>query len=130
MTGPMHDRIEQAYAELDRQREALNEVRADLREGTFTATDKRRLFTVTVDARGELTGIRFLSGAYRGLAPADLAERLVAAVGEARAAAMAQAVGMFQGLLPELPMAQIMSGTLDLGAMFDEAVLRAEREDG
>jgi DNA-binding protein YbaB len=129
MTGPMNDRVERAYADLNRRRESLAEAQQALADGSFTVTAKKRLFTVTVNSRGELTEIKFLSGQYRAIASAALTDMLVTAVGEARELALAHAVSTFQGLLPDLPVEQIMTGTLDLGALFDDAVLGMD-DDG
>lgn len=128
MTGPMNDRVERAYADLNRRREELAEARHALADGSFTVNAKKRLFTVTVDSSGHLTEIKFLSGQYRVIAPAALAEQLVTAIGEARDLALARAVGTFQGLLPDLPVEQIMTGTLDIGALFDDALLRTDED--
>ena len=129
MTGPMNDRVERAYADLNRRRESLVEAQQALADGSFTVTAKKRLFTVTANSRGDLTEMKFLSGQYRAIAPAALAEMLVTAIGEARDLALAHALSTFQGLLPDLPVEQIMTGTLDLGALFDDAVPRMD-EDG
>jgi DNA-binding protein YbaB len=126
MTGPMNDRVEQAYADLNRRRESLVEAQGELAGGAFTVTDKKRLFTVTVDSRGELTEIKFLSNAYRALAPVVLAELLVAAITEGREQSLARAITTFQGLLPDLAVGEIMTGTLNFDALFDDAVLRMD----
>jgi DNA-binding protein YbaB len=123
MTDPGQARVDQMFAEFAQQRDALTEAAREIAQGSFTVTAKKRAFSVTVDSNAELTEIKFLTGAYRSMARAELAGQLVEAIGEARRQAIAAGLARFQGLVPpELPLADIMSGSFDVESMLADAL--------
>ncbi|WP_051797185.1 YbaB/EbfC family nucleoid-associated protein [Catenuloplanes japonicus] len=133
MTGPLHNQIEEAYAELERQREELAEVQSGLGDLQTTVTSKNRALSVTVNSQGRLTSIVFPSNAYRTMAGAELAGLLIDTIEQARTDAMHALVGRFESIMPSgLPMLDLFtgdseSGGIDLDAMVREAVAFADR---
>ncbi|MEO3742080.1 YbaB/EbfC family nucleoid-associated protein [Plantactinospora sp. B5E13] len=123
MTSPLHDRIEQAYAEFERQKQAITEVRRELSTAQTTVTAKNRALTVTVDGRGDLVEIRFPTNSYRTMAPAELANLLMETVKTARDQARGRTANAFQTLLPTgLPLLDMLNGTADFDDLMRETV--------
>jgi DNA-binding protein YbaB len=122
MSSPLHNQIEQAYADLERQREALEDVQSQLRGAETTVTAKSRALTVTVDSRGAVSGIKFLTSGYRTMAGPELAQLLVETIEQARAEAMAKTVASFRSILPEsLPLHDMLEGRVDLDSILADA---------
>ena len=131
MTAPLNDRVEEALAQLRRDREELRRVseRAGRAAGA-TATAKDRSLSVTVDSQGSLTGITFHGQRFRKMAPAELAALIVRTTAAARTEATAAMIELFQPLFPGgFDLNDMMAGTFDLDAMFDDAVRQARRDD-
>ena len=72
MTTPLHNSLEEAYAELVSQREALNDMQHRLAEAGTTVTSKNRAVSVTIDGQGRVSEIKFLTSGYRSMAPTEL----------------------------------------------------------
>lgn len=125
MTTPLHNGLEQAYAELARQKAALAEMQDRLSAVSASVTTRNRAITVTVDCRGNVSEIKFLTGAYRSMAPAELGALLVDAIAEAKQEVTAQAAGILQEVLPGQSMFDIMRGEVDIESIVDEAVAEA-----
>lgn len=134
MSGPLQNTVEQAYAELTRQRAALVEIQRELAAAELTVTAKNRAVAVTVDSRGTATGIRFPTGAFRSMAAAELGQLLVETISAARDQMMARTVEQFQELLPAgMPMLDLLTATGDAGGELpdlDEIVRTALRTAG
>ncbi|GIF25616.1 DNA-binding protein YbaB [Actinoplanes tereljensis] len=123
MSSPLHNQIEQAYAEMERQRLALEDVQSELAGTSTTVTSKNRALTVTVDARGAVTGIKFLTSGYRTMAGPELAALLVETMETARDEAMAKTVASFQSILPDsLPLRDMMEGRVDFDGILNDAL--------
>ena len=103
--------------ELDQQYQAAVAKAAELRrkigEISATATAPRQVVRVTVGAQGEVRAVEFPAGAYRRMAPAELAAAVMAAVGEARR----KAEGVYRELVEaEMPAGVEVAGVLGGGA--------------
>ena len=123
MSSPLHNQIEQAYAELERQKDALADVQAQLAGVSTTVTSKNRALTVTVDARGAVTAIKFLTGGYRQMAGPELAGLLIETMDQARNEAMARTVAQFQSILPDsMPLHDMVEGRVDLDGILRDAL--------
>jgi len=123
MSSPLHNSIEQAYAELERQKEALADVQSQLVDLTTTVTSKNRALTVTVDARGAVTAIKFLTSGYRQMAGPELAGLLIETMNQARDEAMARTVAQFQSILPDsMPLHDMVQGRVDLDGILRDAM--------
>lgn len=77
---------------LDGVQAAAERVRRRVREQRTSVEDKDKLLTVTVGGHGELAQIAFNGDAYRRLAPAELAELIVATARTAREGAQRKAM--------------------------------------
>ena len=121
MTSPMHDRIEQAMAEFERNKAAIEDLQNGLAATHTTISPKNRSISVTVDGQGELTEVKFPSNAYRGMSPAQLGSLIVDTVTEAREEARRKSIGMFQSLLPAgLPVGDMLSGPVDFDDVMEQ----------
>ncbi|SNY69848.1 YbaB/EbfC family nucleoid-associated protein [Paractinoplanes atraurantiacus] len=119
MTSPMHNRLEEMMAELERHKAAIGDLQNGLASSETNVTSKSRAITVTVDGQGELTGIRFVTNAYRSMAPAELASLIVETVREAREKSRAHAVQLFSQVMPSgIPIMEMLNGPVD----FDSAM--------
>ena len=130
MTSPLHNRIEQAMAEFERNKAAIGDLQNGMAATQTTISPKNRSISVTVDGQGELVEVKFPSNAYRTMAPAELGRLIVDTVTEARAEARGKAVGMFESLLPPgLPVAGMLNGPVDFDdvmAQLNEVVREAQ----
>jgi DNA-binding protein YbaB len=121
MTNPMHDRIEQAMADLERHKTAVAGLRSNLSGDSTTIAPKNRSISVTVDGHGELTEVRFPSNAYRSMAPAELGRLIVETVAEARTEAKSKTMAAFQSVLPQgMPLLDMLRRPVDLDEVRDE----------
>ncbi|MFH8386879.1 YbaB/EbfC family nucleoid-associated protein [Kitasatospora sp. NPDC018058] len=121
MTTPYDERIDQLMEEYRHHRQAADELQRRLREISATATAPRQTVKVTVGAQGELTAIDFPTGAYRRLAPAELAEAITTAADDARRQALALAGEAIAAHLPqEVSATDFLQGTADLVALLPE----------
>lgn len=121
----MHNSIEEAYQELARQREALSDMQRRLNETGATATSKNRAVSVTLDGQGNVSEVKFLTGAYRSMAPAELGTLLVDTINEARASLTSQLAEVLQEVMPGSSMLDVLNGDFDLDTMMDEAISEA-----
>ncbi|MEV4759505.1 YbaB/EbfC family nucleoid-associated protein [Micromonospora sp. NPDC049559] len=121
MTSPLENRIEQAMAEFERHKASVADFEARVADSRTTVTTKNRALSVTVNAQGELVEVKFPTGAYRTMAPAELAGLLVDAVRDAQLQARQQAAQLLQALLPAgVPVLDMLTGPVDFDATMDE----------
>jgi DNA-binding protein YbaB len=122
MTTPLHNQIEQAYAQFARQREALTALTAESEQAETTVTAKNRAVAVTVNGRASVTAIKFPTTAYRTMPAAELAGLLVETIEAARSQAADEARARYSSMLPPgLDTTGVTDGALDLEAMFRRA---------
>jgi DNA-binding protein YbaB len=115
MTNPIHNELARTTVELEQTVERLTALQQQLQESTYSATDRNRALTVEVNSTGELTDVRFISNAYRKMAPAELGRLLVDTTRDARAKALASMLTGLTGLMPAgLPIEQILTGDTPL----------------
>jgi DNA-binding protein YbaB len=114
MSSPYDQRIEDLLEQYRRQREEAVETRRQINEVTGTATAKRKTVKVTVSAQGEVIAIEFPTGAYRGLAPKELADILITTIRQAREDALGHVGDMMSTQLPSgVTMAGLIRGEVD-----------------
>ncbi|MEV0055429.1 YbaB/EbfC family nucleoid-associated protein [Saccharopolyspora sp. NPDC050389] len=82
--GNLQAQLDQALAELNKQREELQQVEADLVKRTKSVRSKDRMLTATVDAGGKLSKLEFHDDRYRSMAKAELGAAIVKLVAEAQ----------------------------------------------
>lgn len=88
---PYEDLAEQMLKGVRQQQERAAGLRRQLEEIAVTVTASREVVRVTAGAHGELRGLEFPAGAYKRMAPAELAEAILKTFGDARDQAAAQA---------------------------------------
>ncbi|WP_371503129.1 YbaB/EbfC family nucleoid-associated protein [Kitasatospora sp. NBC_00374] len=121
MSTPYDQRIDELMEEYRSRRAAAGDLQRRLREISASATAPRQTVKVTVGAQGELTAVAFPTGAYRRLAPAELAEAILAAARDARQQALGLAGEAIAAHLPqEVPAVDFLQGTADLTALLPE----------
>nr|WP_239154564.1 YbaB/EbfC family nucleoid-associated protein [Streptomyces sp. SID14446] len=104
-----------------RQREQAAETRRRINATTSTATAPRQTVKVTVGAQGEVTAIEFPTGAYRRMAPKELADVLLATIQQARSEALDGVAGVLAGELPSgVTVADLLQGRVDPTALLPE----------
>jgi DNA-binding protein YbaB len=94
-------RIENLFAEYDRQRSSLAEMQQKMREVSATATSPRREVSVTVGQNGVITDVQFTGSAYRRMTPKELSAAVLAAYADAKEQVMAQAAEVLRPFLPD-----------------------------
>ncbi|MQS16216.1 YbaB/EbfC family nucleoid-associated protein [Streptomyces kaniharaensis] len=131
MPSPYDQEIEDLLALYARQREEAAETRRRIAATTATATDPRQAVKVTVGAQGELTAVEFPTGAYRRMAPKELADLLVTTAARAREEALEMVAGVVSdGLPPGVTVGDLLQGRVDPAALLpeDPALADAVRE--
>lgn len=124
MTNPMHERFEQAMAEFEAKKAAIASFQQDMATAETTVTSKNRAVSATVDGRGEVSALKFVTNSYRTMAPAELANLLVETIRAAQTQAREKTYGMVEGLLPgRLPLRDALSGSVD----FEKAMSQLTR---
>jgi DNA-binding protein YbaB len=114
MTSAFESAINEAMAELEKQRKTMVQLTESLNEITGSARSKRRQVSVTVDGRGDITELTFHGQAYRSLPPADLASIIVETIQDAKQAAQEQVWQSIAEAVPEgLEFAQAATGVRD-----------------
>ncbi|MBB2940601.1 DNA-binding protein YbaB [Actinoplanes lutulentus] len=122
MTAPLHNQLEQAYAEFTKQREALTALSAESDRAETTVTAKNRAVAVTVNGRGAITSIKFPTSAYRTMPAVELASLLVETIEATRSQAADEARSRYSSMLPEgLDTTGTIDGSLDIEAMLRRA---------
>jgi DNA-binding protein YbaB len=113
--------INSMLAELDKQREEMTRLQAAIASVTATATAPKRQVSVTVDARGEVTELKFLNQSYRSMSPAELAAVIVATIRDAQQQVRAALAEQTGGIGPAgATPADLADGTADWHTAFGE----------
>ncbi|OLR92311.1 hypothetical protein BJP25_22945 [Actinokineospora bangkokensis] len=100
------------------QRASALDYQRRLGEVAATATSPRRVVSVTVGGQGQVTDVSFPTGAYKRMAPAELASAILSTIAEARDKALDEAADLLAPMLPPgLDARQVMRGQADIGAV-------------
>ncbi|MFJ9409139.1 YbaB/EbfC family nucleoid-associated protein [Streptomyces sp. NPDC101393] len=114
MPTPYDQQIEDLLAEYRDAREKTVETHQQISEIQGTAVAPRQVVKVSVGGQGQVTALDFPTGAYRNMAPKDLSRVILATLEEARGKALAQAMEVGMGGLPEgMTPADMLSGNFD-----------------
>ena len=105
-------RIADALEEFEEQKRKLSAMQSEMATTTTTVRARDRLFTLTLDGRGEVTDIAFDGFRYRRLAPAELAKVIVETIATGRRQAM-EKIGQMMGgdVLPGISFTDIANNT-------------------
>jgi hypothetical protein len=79
---------------------SAQEIGRRLAEVTVSATAPRKVVTITVGQHGQIIDMHFPSGAYRGMAPADLASTLMQTLRQAQAQAREEVALLTASVMP------------------------------
>ena len=112
---PFDSELEALMTEYRKRRARTAELQRQIREISGTAVTPRQTVKVKVDAQGGLLALEFPTGAYKRMAPNELAEAVMGAVAEAKGKAL-EALGEL--MQPELPkgmnFADLLQGKADM----------------
>jgi DNA-binding protein YbaB len=100
MTRSYEQEIEELLAQYRERRTHAGELQQKMRELTATAVSPRQTVKVSVGAQGDLVSIEFPTGAYKRMAPNELAEAILTTVREAKGKATE---ALTQLMMPEMP---------------------------
>jgi DNA-binding protein YbaB len=115
---PYDQQIEDLLKLYRAQREEAAETRRRINETAATATAPRQTVKVTVSAQGEVTAVEFPTGAYRRMAPKELAEVLITTIQQARAQALEEAGAVVSAQMPPgVAVADLLQGRIDPAAV-------------
>ncbi|MFD9390951.1 YbaB/EbfC family nucleoid-associated protein [Streptomyces sp. NPDC060000] len=118
MSTPYDAEIEELLASYQSQLAQIGELQRRMREVSGTATAKAQAMKVTVGSQGEVTEVEFPTGAYRRMAPKELADLVMSTVQEARAKATAALAEVMTPHLPAgLDATELLRGTANVGEL-------------
>ncbi|MFI5887530.1 YbaB/EbfC family nucleoid-associated protein [Streptomyces sp. NPDC051554] len=121
MPGPYDLQIEDLLDQYRRQRKEAAATRRRINETTSTVTAPRQTVKITVGAQGEVTAIEFPTGAYRRMAPKELADVLLTTLQQARTEALEGVAGVLaEQLPPGVTVPDLLQGRVDPGAVLPE----------
>lgn len=100
MSSSLQDQLEKTLADYQQRRTDLRELQARMAEMSSTATAPRNVVSATVDTHGQITGIAFPTNAYKGMAPAEIANVVCDTVRKAQAMARAEMVKLMEPIFP------------------------------
>ncbi|MFF4490843.1 YbaB/EbfC family nucleoid-associated protein [Streptomyces sp. NPDC001544] len=121
MSSPYDQQIEELLADYRKQRDQAFESRQQINAVTATAMAPRQVVRVTVGAQGQITELDFPTGAYRNMAPKDLARVIQATVDKARAQALKKVTETVTAAMPGgIPLADLLEGKFDPRAFLPE----------
>ncbi|MBO4209043.1 YbaB/EbfC family nucleoid-associated protein [Micromonospora echinofusca] len=115
--------INQMLAELAQQRENMTRFQDGFGSVSGTAMAPKRLLSVTVNAQGEITELKFLNQGYRSMAGAELASVIMTTIKEAQRDArsrLAEQVGSVG--LPGAEVSDLVDGQVDWNAALNDAL--------
>lgn len=118
MTSPQQA-MGEIFAEMNRMQEDLAAFRKLVDTMSASATSPKRVLTVTVNHKGELTKVKFNNDGYRDMAPSELSTAVQETVNRARglvAAKVQDAMGSLTGP-GGVTFEEVRSGTTDLMKM-------------
>jgi hypothetical protein len=107
-------RLEDLYEDYRERRSGLGELQRRMQAVSATAVSARREVSVTVGYSGVVTDVSFPTGAYRRLAPKELADLLLRTMGEARDSAVVDAAAIMEPLMPAgMSASDLLRGDMD-----------------
>ncbi|MCK2244234.1 MULTISPECIES: YbaB/EbfC family nucleoid-associated protein [unclassified Crossiella] len=115
MSTPRSEQVEQLYAQYRRQFDQVRETQRQLGEISCTVSAPRNTVSVTVGHGGVVKDISFPTGAYKNMAPRELAAALLDTLRKAQDQATHAAAELLAPSLPEgVDAHKLFSGKLDL----------------
>jgi DNA-binding protein YbaB len=117
MSSEFDQMLEDTLDEFRKKRAKIVETQKKMNDVTGTATAPRKVVTITVGRAGEVIDVKFPTGMYKRMAPAELASVIQATIDEARASALKQTADLLRGVLPAgLDADAVVSGDFDVSS--------------
>ncbi|HWB37736.1 MAG TPA: YbaB/EbfC family nucleoid-associated protein [Rugosimonospora sp.] len=121
MSTPMHDEVERIQAEYEERKRAIAGLQQSLGSQATTVQSKNRELSVTMDANGQVTEVKFLSGRYRSMSGAELGALVVDTIRQARRQCLESVAAAYRTVLPAgLPLMDVLNGSTDIERLMDE----------
>lgn len=99
-SSPHAERVEQLKEQLQQQLAELHETQQKLSEVSCTVTAPRQTVSVTVGYGGFVKDVKFPTGAYKRMAPSELASAVLKAIADAQSQVAAKSADV---LAPSMP---------------------------
>ena len=127
MANRFDEQVQLLTAAYERQRAEFAELRQRVAAASSTVTSKNRMITVTVDAGGEITSLKFNTQAYRSMAQAELATAVLETIQEASQAVRSTVEQAVAPMLPSgMSFADATSGEIDWDRILPEKPLEPD----
>lgn len=131
MSSPHSDQIEELRTEFRRQFAELQDTQRRLGELSCTVTAPRQVVSVTVGHGGVVKDVKFPTGAYKRMAPTELAAALLKTITDAQQQIAGQAAEVIAPTLPPgLDARKLFSGDIDLQSVLAPMVEQREAVRG
>jgi DNA-binding protein YbaB len=127
MTSPYEQMAEDAVSDYRRRRDDVAGLQQKLGSVSSTVKSPRQVVSVTVGGQGEITEIKFPTGAYKNMTPTELSSVILKTIQDARAKAIEQVAELLGSVLPPgFSAKEVLSGKADLRAMLPAEPRSAE----
>jgi DNA-binding protein YbaB len=118
MSSPYEELAGRALTAYHKRLDDLAESSRKLAEVSATVVAARQVVSVTIGGQGEITDVKFPTGAYKNMTPAELAEVILKTAKDAREQALSKSAKVLAPMLPDGFSADaIVAGTADLKSM-------------
>jgi DNA-binding protein YbaB len=123
MTSPQQA-LGEIFAEVNRMQQDLVAFRERMATTKASATAPKRLLTVEVDHTGELTKLKFNTGAYRDMAPGELSTVVMETIARARKLVSAKVREGMSGITGPagLSLEDMRAGKVDLDQLLPQSL--------
>jgi DNA-binding protein YbaB len=127
MSSPHADRVEQLQEQLRQQLTELRETQQKLGELSCTVTAPRQTVSVTVGYGGFVKDVKFPTGAYKRMAPAELASALLKVIADAQSQVAAKSAEVLAPSMPAgVDVHKVFRGEADLPSVLTAELDRHE----
>ncbi|WP_035839346.1 YbaB/EbfC family nucleoid-associated protein [Kitasatospora azatica] len=121
MSESAEQRLNEILAEYRRKRDGVLQMQRQLSSTAATVKSRDRMISVTVDALGTVTALKFESKDYQSMEPAELAALVLDTMQKARDKVRADAKQIMDPFLPRgTAFEDLSSGKLDLARLLPE----------
>lgn len=118
MSYPQSEQIEQLKSQYEQQFAELRETQRRLSELSCTVTAPRRVVAVTVGHGGVVKDVKFPSGAYKRMTPAELESAVLKTITDAQQQVADEAADVIAPTLPAgVDARKLFSGDVDLQSL-------------
>ena len=115
--NPFDDQIANLTAEFEKAKRDFKTAQTSVQETYGEARSKNRIVSAKVDARGDITELRFHTTGYKSMSPPELSKLILDTIKEARGSVMTQVQDVMKDFMPP-GMSDPMSGNFDFDSIF------------